>query len=44
MGKFNEIPALQVIIVEFGDEFIFTFDAMDTCPVSPCYGCLVSNI
>ena len=28
--KSNEIPALQAMIVELGDEFIFTFDAMNT--------------
>ena len=28
--KSNEIPALQAIIGELGDEFIFTFDAMNT--------------
>jgi len=26
----NEIPALQAMIAELGDEFIFTFDAMNT--------------
>ena len=28
--KSNEIPALQAMIGELGDEFIFTFDAMNT--------------
>ena len=28
--KSNEIPALQAMIAELGDEFIFTFDAMNT--------------
>ena len=28
--KSNEIPALQAMIVELGEEFIFTFDAMNT--------------
>jgi hypothetical protein len=28
--KSNEIPALQAMIEELGDEFIFTFDAMNT--------------
>ena len=28
--KSNEIPALQTMIAELGDEFIFTFDAMNT--------------
>lgn len=28
--KSNEIPALQTMIGELGDEFIFTFDAMNT--------------
>jgi len=28
--KSNEIPALQDMIAELGDEFIFTFDAMNT--------------
>ncbi len=28
--KSNEIPALQAMISELGDEFIFTFDAMNT--------------
>ncbi len=28
--KSNEIPALQAMIAELGDEFLFTFDAMNT--------------
>ncbi|MGZ8546706.1 MAG: ISAs1 family transposase [Sulfuricurvum sp.] len=28
--KSNEIPALQAMIAELGEEFIFTFDAMNT--------------
>jgi len=28
--KSNEIPAIQSMIAELGDEFIFTFDAMNT--------------
>jgi hypothetical protein len=28
--KSNEIPALQAMIAELGDEYIFTFDAMNT--------------
>jgi len=28
--KSNEIPALQAMIAELGDEFIFTFDALNT--------------
>jgi len=28
--KSNEIPALQTMITELGDDFIFTFDAMNT--------------
>ena len=28
--KSNEIPALQAMIAELGDEFIYTFDAMNT--------------
>ena len=35
--KSNEIPALQAMIGELGDEFIFTFDAMNTQKNSWCY-------
>ncbi len=28
--KSNEIPALQAMIAELGDEFLFTFDGMNT--------------
>lgn len=35
--KSNEIPALQAMIGELGDEFIFTFDAMNTQKNAWCY-------
>jgi len=35
--KSNEIPALQAMIGELGDEFIFTFDAMNTQKNSWCH-------